>query len=559
MVLLTREQLEDRLAALHRASLELVSDLSLETVLERIVKLAREQASARYAALGIMNSSGELEKFIPIGMLEEQVKSMGFPPQGNGLLGILRSDRKTIRIPYIEDDSRSVGFPSNHPHMKSFLGVPVLLGDELLGQIYLTDKLNYHEFTEQDERVIETLAAYAAVAISNARLYDQLLRRDDELSQRNEDLKLINEVASALTGAMDVQEILSKTLEQVIKYLDVEIGEIFLREDGEQELRLSLHQGEFTQTLTIKDRFRLGEGIIGKVAQTGKLVINYNIENGEFQCIHPRIIEEGFHCIACIPLLAGGKVVGVMTAASRREQLYDKREKNLLSAIGSWAGITIENERLNHQARRLAVLEERERIGMDLHDGVIQSIYGVGLALEYIRVAMEEDPEPAKEKINDSIASLNETIRDIRAYILDLRPREFHGEGLLQGLKRLIAEFQTNCATQINLVAPDDGLLDIPAVNATAIFHICQEALANVAKHSRAKQAQVHLWTAKERLVLEVSDDGLGFDLKKMSVTLGHGLSNMQARARKVGGDVEITSAMNNGTTVLAWVPRKTI
>jgi two-component system, NarL family, sensor histidine kinase DevS len=559
MVLLTREQLEDRLAALHRASLELVSDLSLETVLERIVKLAREQASARYAALGIMNSSGDLEKFIPIGMLEEQVKSMGFPPQGNGLLGILRSDRKTIRIPYIEDDSRSVGFPSNHPHMKSFLGVPVLLGDELLGQIYLTDKLNYHEFTEQDERVIETLAAYAAVAISNARLYDQLLRRDDELSQRNEDLKLINEVASALTGAMDVQEILSKTLEQVIKYLDVEIGEIFLREDGEQELRLSLHQGEFTQTLTIKDRFRLGEGIIGKVAQTGKLVINYNIENGEFQCIHPRIIEEGFHCIACIPLLAGGKVVGVMTAASRREQLYDKREKNLLSAIGSWAGITIENERLNHQARRLAVLEERERIGMDLHDGVIQSIYGVGLALEYIRVAMEEDPEPAKEKINDSIASLNETIRDIRAYILDLRPREFHGEGLLQGLKRLIAEFQTNCATQINLVAPDDGLLDIPAANATAIFHICQEALANVAKHSRAKQAQVHLWTAKERLVLEVSDDGLGFDLKKMSVTLGHGLSNMQARARKVGGDVEITSAMNNGTTVLAWVPRKTI
>jgi len=559
MVLLTREQLEDRLAALHRASLELVSDLSLETVLERIVKLAREQAGARYAALGIMNSSGELEKFIPIGMSEDQVESMGFLPQGHGLLGILRSDRKTIRIPYIESDSRSVGFPSNHPHMKSFLGVPVLLGDELLGQIYLTDKLNYHEFTEQDERVIETLAAYAAVAISNARLYDQLLRRDDELSQRNEDLKLINEVASALTGAMDVQEILSKTLEQVMKYLDVEIGEIFLREDGEQELRLSLHQGEFAQTLTQKDRFRLGEGIIGKVAQTGKLTINYNIENGEFQCVHPRIIEEGFHCIACIPLLASGKVVGVMMAASRREHLYDEREQNLLSAIGSWAGITIENERLNHQARRLAVLEERERIGMDLHDGVIQSIYGVGLALEYIRVAMEDDQELAKEKINDSIASLNETIRDIRAYILDLRPREFHGEGLLQGLKRLIAEFQTNCATQINLVAPDDGLLDIPAANATAIFHICQESLANIAKHSRAKQAQVHLWTAKERLILEVSDDGLGFDLQKMSFTLGHGLSNMHARARKVGGDVEITSAIYNGTTVLAWVPRKTI
>jgi len=555
MVLLTCEQLEDRLAALHRASLELVSDLSLETVLKRIVELAREQAGARYAALGVMNQRGELDQFITIGMIQQQIEYLDHPSLGKNLLGILSEERRTIRVPYIDEETRRIGFPPNHPHMKSFLWVPILQGDQLLGQIYLTDKLNYHEFTEQDEYVLETLATYAAAAISNARLYEQLIRRDIELSQRNEDLNLLNQVASDLTRALVIEEILGKTLDHMMTYLDVEVGEIFLREDGEQELRLSLHQGDFPNALTQKDHFRLGEGFIGRAASTGNLIHSDNLAQ-EMQFLHPDVLEAGFHCIACIPLSAGGKVVGVMIAANRREYVFNEREQNLLTAIGTCSGIMIENARLNRQARRLAVLEERERIGMDLHDGVIQSIYGVGLALDYIRMALEENPKAAQDKINESIDALNETIRNIRAYILDLRPRQYHGEGLLQGLKRLIVEFQTYCVTRVSLVAPDDGLVDIPAANSTAIFHICQESLANVAKHSHAKQAEVHLWTAKDRLLLEVSDDGEGFDLQKMSLTLGHGLSNMQARTRKVGGDVEITSTHGKGTTVLAWVPR---
>jgi signal transduction histidine kinase len=269
------------------------------------------------------------------------------------------------------------------------------------------------------------------------------------------------------------------------------------------------------------------------------------------------VVDAGFQCIACIPLAAGGKVVGVMSAATRRERLLDPRELDLLTAIGTWAGITIENARLNRQSRRLAVLEERERIGMDLHDGIIQSIYGVGLALDYARMALSEDSELARQKIEESIDALNDTIRDIRSYILDLRPRQFHGEDLKQGLQRLVDEFQANCMTHAILVGPEDGLVDFPKAHATALFHICQEALANIAKHSRAQHAEVHLWIARDRVLLEVSDDGLGFDLRKMSVTLGHGLSNMHARARKVGGDLEITSSLGEGTTVLAWVPRR--
>jgi len=228
MILLTREQLEDRLAALHRASLELVSDLSLETLLERIVELARDQVGARYAALGVMNESGILEQFIPIGMSQEEIGRIPHPPIGLGLLGILGKSRQSVRIPDISSDPRSVGFPPYHPEMRSFLGVPIMRGDKLLGQLYLTDKINYHEFTEDDERVLETLAAYAAVAIDNARLYQNLLRRDQELCQRNEDLNLLNDVAAALTGSLEVDEILDKTLNLVMAYLEVEAGEIFL-------------------------------------------------------------------------------------------------------------------------------------------------------------------------------------------------------------------------------------------------------------------------------------------------------------------------------------------
>ncbi|MEW5872817.1 MAG: GAF domain-containing sensor histidine kinase [Chloroflexota bacterium] len=558
MVLLTREQLEDRLAALHRASLELVSDLSLETVLERIVQMAREQSGARYAAVGVMNEDGDLEQFIPVGMSREQSQRISNVPLGRGLLGLMGKERRTVRVANIGEDQRSVGFPINHPYMRSFLGVPIISGDRLLGQIYLTDKLNYHEFTEQDEHVLETLAAYAAVAITNARLYEALVRRDDELCQRNEDLKLLNDVAAVLTSALNVDEIVAKTLELVMSYLHVEAGEIFLREDNEQELRLALHRGGFDEAFSHMERFRVGEGFIGMVAATGKPLISTNLRE-DMRYLRPAVLDAGFQCIACIPLTAGGKVVGVMSAATRHSRTLDERELHLLTAIGTWAAIAIENARLNRQSRRLAVLEERERIGMDLHDGIIQSIYGVGLALDYVRMAFDEDSEQARQKIEQSIDALNSIIRDIRAYILDLRPRQFHGEDLKQGLQRLVEEFQSNSKTKAILVGPDNGLVDFPAASATALFHICQESLANIAKHARANQAEVHLWTARDRVLLEISDDGHGFDLRKVNSTLGHGLSNMHERARKVGGDVEITSYPGQGTTVLAWVPRRLV
>ena len=382
MVLLTREQLEDRLAALNRASLELVSDLSLKTVLERIVQVARDQAGARYAALGVVNEQGDLDQFIPIGMSEKEISRMTHPPLGHGLLGLLGHDRNAIRIPEISTDPRRVGFPPNHPDMHSFLGVPIMLGETLLGQLYLTDKLDYHEFTEQDERVIETLAAYAAVAITNARLYDQLIRRDEQLLRRNEDLRLLNDVATALTSSLEMEEILQKTLDLVISYLDFEAGEIFLLEDNQKRLRMACHRGDYEQDFSHLERFRVGQGFVGMVAATGKPLVSNNLRK-DMRYLRPAVLDAGFQSIACIPLSASGVVVGVMAVATRKDYSLTNRLLSILTAIGAWAGITIENARLNRQARRVAILEERDRIGMDLHDGTIQSIYGVGLVLDY--------------------------------------------------------------------------------------------------------------------------------------------------------------------------------
>jgi signal transduction histidine kinase len=341
-----------------------------------------------------------------------------------------------------------------------------------------------------------------------------------------------------------------------MSYLDVDAGEIFLREDDEQTFRVEIHRGEYAEAFLTKSRFKIGEGYIGKVAESGQPQVSVNLKQ-DIQFLRPAVVEAGIRSIACIPLTARGEVIGVMSVASRNERRFNQREIDILTSIGTWTGITIENANLHWQARRVAILEERERIGMDLHDGIIQSIYAVGLALDYARVSVNEDPIKSQQKIEQAIEGLNKTILDIRSYILDLRPYQFTGDSLRDGLRQLIDEFRANTLSEANLNAPDDNLTYLPTSHATALFHICQEALANAAKHSQARRTRVKLWKTNERFLLEVSDNGQGFDLNKTSITLGHGLSNMHIRARKVGGDVDITSAPQEGTTVLAWVPRR--
>ncbi|HEY5731046.1 MAG TPA: GAF domain-containing sensor histidine kinase [Anaerolineales bacterium] len=554
-MLLTREQLQERLIALHQASLELVKDVSLETLLERIAIVACEQANARYAALGVLDEQGKMTKFISVGLSEKEVKRIAHSPMGLGLIGALMNAKDPLRVPVIKNHPQSIGFPAHHPQMKSFLGVPIRTGDRQLGQIYLTEKDGAPEFTSDDEQIIQMFAAYAATAITNAHLYDQMRERDIALTRRNVDMALLNGIASTLTSSLELDEILNKTLGLVMNYMKVEAGEIFLLEEDKKSLRMVLHRGQAAEAFWTRNIFKVGDGYIGLVAKTRKPVVSTDLAN-DMRFLREAVVKAGFHQIACIPLLSGDTLMGVMSVATLGKEPIDDQNVEMMAAVGNWAGLAIENSRLHTNARRLAILEERERIGMDLHDGIIQSIYGVGLSLESAIHSIDNDPNDSKQRVQHAINGLNQAIRDLRSYILDLKPRQLGSDGLMSGIKRLIAEYRANTFAEVRLTEPESDLSELPQGIVLTLFHICQEALANSAKHAKAKKVEIAVWVTEERVLMEINDDGKGFDMESVNANIGHGIANMRTRARSMGGDVDISSILDDGTTILAWVPR---
>lgn len=551
---LTREQLEQRLAALHRASVELVQQLSLDLLLQQIAEMACREADAQYAAVGVIDAQGGLEKFIPVGMTKAEIDRMDHPPRGLGLIGQLMHVKDPLRLKEIKGYPNSTGFPRNHPDMTSFLGVPIRLGETSLGQIYLTNKKSAPEFTEEDSLVIETLASYAAVAISNARLYQELNNRDKALTRRNQDLALLNDLASTLATSLDSEQILEKSLKRVMENPQIAVAEIFFSQEDVDELHLVHHLGGYEGNLWLKDVFLYGEGPVGISAESGSPYV-CDLPGDYARFMRPEVKTSDMCQLACFPLTGRSGSIGVLCLATTPYKMLDEHEIQLFSAIGAWVGTAIENVRLFTQGRRLAILEERERIGMDLHDGVIQSIYAVGLQLEHARLLLPTDQALAEGRINQAINDLNHTIRDIRSYILDLRPRQMNEENLVDGIRKLIEDFKANTGIKADLESPEDSFRSMSQTHAVAIFHICQEALSNIAKHAHATQVKVTLWKTAERLLLEVHDNGSGFDQDRTAMTLGHGLANMHTRATNVGGDLEISSDPGDGTTIMVWVP----
>ena len=234
---------------------------------------------------------------------------------------------------------------------------------------------------------------------------------------------------------------------------------------------------------------------------------------------------------------------------------FSEQDAWLIQSLAAHAAVAIENTQLLDRVRRVAVLEERERIGMDLHDGIIQSIYAVGLSLELGRMIAVEDPEEAKEHITTAIKGLDSIIRDIRSYIMDLQPGRIHDEPLAVALGRLVREFRANTLVQVNVDIPVDIDAGIADNCRLALFHITQEALANVAKHAHASAVSVELGRLHDRVVLSIHDDGGGFDSEKIGGIPGHGLSNMAVRCRSLGGELTVSSEPGNGTRVRAVVP----
>ncbi|MBI3760623.1 MAG: GAF domain-containing sensor histidine kinase [Chloroflexi bacterium] len=534
------------LEALNRAALAVNSQLALDKTLQQIVDSARELAGARYAALGVPDVAGRLAEFIFSGITEQEANRIPHRPEGKGLLGALLNEGRSLRLHAVADDPRSVGFPPGHPEMKSFLGVPILAGGKVLGNLYLADKIGTDEFTEDDQSLVELLASHAASAVQNARLYQSTV-------DRNRELAALNAVAVATSQYLDLNRVMSEALDQVLTVSGAEAGEIFLMDETSGDMLLALHRGCFPDTFRTIRRFKRGEGFPGQVALSGKPMVTHDLTR-DLRFLRKQVMEAGLQSFACIPLFAKGKVVGAIDLASYDPTAFDESDISLLMGIGHQIGVAVENARLYAQVARLAVLEERARIGMDLHDGVIQSIYAVGLTLEFTRMLLDEEPASARDRMGQSVAALNDVIRDIRSYILDLRLQRFDGD-LSQGLARLAREFQANTLTPIDVHLGPQAIEGLNPVAAQALFHIAQEALANTAKHAKASAIRVDVARRDGLVTLKVEDNGQGFDPKARSERVGHGLANIRARAESLAGSLAIHAAPGQGTSLVVSIP----
>ncbi len=552
MTIDTQEALAQRLASLDQTGLELLTARSPDSLIKRIVEVACRQVSAGYSFMTVKGDEDNPEQVIPYGIPKKELLKV---LQNDFIKGFIKelegSDfPERLRIPKGDKTVASI-----QPGIFSLLGTVVRVGGKNLGVILCVNNAGADQFSTDDEKVLTTLASYAGAAINNTRVYANLVSRGKELERRNENLALLNQLAVTLTTSSEINEILSETLKKVMEYLRVDVGEIYLRQEESKTLKKIIHQGKAAESLWLQDQYVIGQGYVGITARYAEPRV-IPIDPGDTAAqFHPSILEGCFHEIACFPLTGRKGPVGVLCVGSCQRSDLDETEQQFLSAISTWIGMAIENILLNLKARRLAILEERERIGMDLHDGIIQSIYAVGLNLEGVSLSMDESPAEAKKQINRSIGDLNAAIRDIRSYILDLRPHQLYDESLMEGIQRLILEFKVNTQCEVYLQGPPSGLEDLGKSQALALFHICQEALANIGKHAHAKRVEVILWLVSDRALLEIKDDGRGFDQKLVRSSIGHGLANMQTRAGNAGGEVDLTSEPGKGTSVLAWVP----
>ena len=339
----------------------------------------------------------------------------------------------------------------------------------------------------------------------------------------------------------------------LLDLLDLESFEIYLGERGKKKLYLVYHLGK-QYRIWQADASQSEKGLL--VSQFEKNEVRViNLPNRRIGTLTPQLREKAFGQVICLPIATETDNFGVASLAHTRRNMLTEQEMTFLqSLIGEMAEM-VRFETDNQQARIQIVSEERERIGMDLHDGIIQSLYGIGLSLENARLSLSQGKTNGVQQIESALEALQSAIADIRAYILDLRPKQLRHSNMVEGMRSLIREFRANTMVDVTLDGLPEDVEGLARTQIDALYHIFQEALSNTAKHAKASKVTVRLWRSEGRVMLKVSDDGTGFDTPRPGGRIGHGLTNMQARAEAAGGGMEVISIRKQGTTLLAWVP----
>ena len=538
---------QDRLRALLDAGIALSAELSLDSLLQRLVETAAELTRARYAALGVIDRSGRaLERFVTHGVSPETRAAIGELPRGRGILGVLIRDATPLRLHDIADDSRSVGFPPGHPPMRTFLGVPVVLRGEAFGNLYLTEKEGGGDFTEADEDVTTLLAAQAAVAVENTRLYESATRWLRQLES-------LNEIGNALTSELELPRLLELIARRLRELVDARLVTIALPSGG--LLRIEAADGEGADAV-------VGARLEPGASKTGRVFERRRSERVDSVLDDPEIDQEaarrmGMRAALYVPLLARERAIGVIVARDKQgpDARFSEDDLRLAEAFAARAAVAVDlSERLTRDSlsRVVAAQElERKRLARELHDETGQALTSILLGLK----GLEEthDAETRREALRSLRELVSSTLRDVRRLAVELRPSALDDFGLVAAVQRLAETFAEQTGIAVDVEARlDDARL--PGEVETTLYRIVQEALTNVVKHARAGTVSVLLARKDGAAVAVIEDDGRGFDVDRAGDE-GLGLVGMRERIGLLGGRLAIESSAASGTTVVAEVP----
>jgi signal transduction histidine kinase len=540
-------QNEDRLRALVEAGVAISSELSLEALLQRLVEKAAGLTDARYAALGVIDRAGtQLERFVTTGIDPDVHAAIGDLPRGHGILGTLIREAKPLRLHDLTQDARSAGFPANHPPMHSFLGVPIMLRGVPYGNFYLTEKAGGEDFTEEDEELVTLLAAQAAVAVENARLYEAATTWSKQLES-------LNEVGNALATETELDRLLDLIARRLRDLLDARIVTVVLPGAG-QELRFVAVAGEGADELVGQTTTRTG-------SKSGRVLERGQSERVDSVLDDPDVSPEVTRLLRArtglwVPLLGRQGPIGVMAAHDKLDSdaRFTDTDLRLAETFATRAAVAVElSERIARDSFRRVVDAqelERRRLSRELHDETGQALTSILLGLRALEETLETEPSrAATAQLRELVVA---TLQDVRRLAVELRPSALDDFGLVAALEHLTSTFgqQTGIAVDFGAALGEERL---PAELETALYRIVQESLTNVVKHARAQRVSIVL-TKKERSVKAVvEDDGQGFD--PTGNEGGFGLVGMGERLSLLGGRLRIESRPGAGTTIAADVP----
>lgn len=528
---------QERINGLLGAVVALAEDLSLEAVLDRVVQSACVLVGARYGALGVIGEDRKLSHFITVGIDEEGIRSIGDLPTGHGVLGLLIREPTPLRLHDLGQHPIASGFPPNHPPMKTFLGVPVRVREEVFGNLYLTEKNGGQDFTPEDEDLAVALAAAAGVAIQNARLFEDSKRRQQWL-EAGMDLSTRLIMTSHTPDAATLDLILETALE-------VSGSSLAVIADPAGEGVLTCRASLGAQSLQAGEELKASE-IVAKVLETGESLVARDPQD-----VFDEEVTEKLGPVLVSALGHRRSNNGVLLLARPRGSMtYAQSDIDSSGLFGSRIGLALDLVRVNALREQNLLFTDRERIARDLHDLVIQRLFAAGLSIQSLS-RYTVDPV-ANERIAAVTSELDDTIRKLRDTIYSLRTGEEEREPLTGRILRVVRDNSRSYPVDpaVSLNGPVDAVREDLAAH---LLPVLTEGLSNALRHSGADAIEVAVTVTADQVQLVIRDNGQGFEEPEKT----SGLANIRHRAELLGGTCSIDSTPGEGTRVRWCVARK--